>query len=423
MKLLVTLEWITQFIRELLFSKELLAEARRKETDFTRVRKMPFTDLMLFMINLVRTSSQVSLNRFFSDIKGAEIHMKQQSFSEARDKLRWEACQMLFSRTVDGVYLFGYAKWHDFRVLAVDGSKQQLPSDSKLRVLYGTSGRGSSAATGQSSVLYDVLNNIIVDARLEPMSTGERSLALMHIELLRELPSFGNELIIFDRGYASFDLMYSMSTGEKPIGFLFRLRSKFNVEIDKLPIGDHHFTLIQNDERCEVRVIKLRLDSGEVETLVTNLMDPDLTLDDFKALYYKRWPIETKFHELKHKLEIENFSGRTQNAILQDFFITAFLSNVVAIAAGEAQEVVDEERKDKDNLYTYKVNVNQAIGNFKDRYIKILLEKNLRKRRKASDDLINLLVESVVPERPGRSVPRNPNPRKSNFHFNKKSNC
>lgn len=419
----VTLEWITQFIRKLIHSKEFLESARKNSTDFTRTRKMPFTDLMLFMINLVRCSTQVALNRFFHDIKGTGIYMTQQSFSEARDKLRWEGCRMLFDHAVDGVYQFGYEKWHGYRVSAVDGSKQQLPSDNKLRILYGTAGRGDIAVTGQGSALYDVLNNIIIDARLEPMATSERALALMHIEHLRDLPSFSREFVLFDRGYASFELVKAMIQDPKPVTFLFRLRTKFDIKIDKLPVGDHPFTLVQGNESFAVRVVKFRLSTGEIETLLTNLPDVSLTLEDFKALYFKRWPVETKYNELKHKLEIENFSGRTQNAILQDFFISAFLSNIVAISANQAQQAADAERESKDNKYAYAININQAIGNFKDRYIQALIEDKPRKRAKKTSELLMLLISAVVPQRPGRSVPRNPNPRKANFHFNKKSNC
>ena len=254
------------------------------------------------------------------------------------------------------------------------------------------------------------------------MTKSERALALMHIEHLRSLPSFSREPLIFDRGYASFDLIQAMAH-DKPVTFLFRLRTKFDVKIDRLPVGDHPFTLVQGKDSCEVRVVKFKLSTGETETLLTNLQDDGLTLDDFKELYFKRWPVETKYYELKHKLEAENFSGRTRNAILQDFFITAFLSNIVAIGVNQAQQAADTVRQDKENKYEYNINVNQAVGNFKDRYIQALIEEKPRKRAKKTTTLLKLLIASVVPLRPGRRIPRNPNPRKAHFHFNKKSNC
>jgi hypothetical protein len=99
------------------------------------------------------------------------------------------------------------------------------------------------------------------------------------------------------------------------------------------------------------------------------------------------------------------------------------LSNIIAIAKLEAQPSVDAARKEKKNKYRYKVNVNHAIGAFKDRFIQALLEPNPEIRSTKTDELIKLLCKHVVPERKGRSIPRNSSPRKARFHHNMKSNC
>ena len=94
----------------------------------------------------------------------------------------------------------------------------------------------------------------------------------------------------------------------------------------------------------KVRVIKFMLGSGEEEMLITDLFDEDMGVDDFKKLYFMRWPVETKYDELKNKLEIENFTGWTKKAIEQDFYATMYLSNIAAAARWEAQGIVDNER-------------------------------------------------------------------------------
>jgi hypothetical protein len=142
----------------------------------------------------------------------------------------------------------------------------------------------------------------------------------------------------------------------------------------------------------------------------------------FKELYFMRWPVETKYGEVKLKLEIENFSGRTEIAVRQEFFITAMLSNIIAIARLESQSSADEARKEKKNKHKYKVNINHAIGMFKDRFILALLEPNPEERASQIEEIIKLLCKHVVPERKGRSIPRNPCPRKARFHYNMKSN-
>jgi len=373
------------------------------------------------MLNMVRQSTQTALDKFFELLGKDDIHMSQQSFSEARQKLRWEACRELMDASVRDVYSAGFSTWHGYRTWAVDGSKMQLPSDPALLEVFGAAGRGKSAATAQASCLYDVLNGIIADARLEPMATDERTIAVKHLCHLRSLETFGKELVILDRGYPSAELIELFQ--ELDVRFLMRVRKKFVLDMDAMPLGDHRYTMAVKRKQLPIRVVKFLLPGGETETLITDLTDKRMGTDAFKALYFKRWPVETKYNELKHMLEIENFSGRTKESVYQDFYITAYLSNMIAVAANETQPLIDDIREDKDNVYNYKVNKNHAVGAFKDRFIEAMLEPNPRKRFRVVRRILFLMAFHPTPSRPNRSVPRNPNPRKANFHFNQKSNC
>jgi len=401
---------------------KFLDSARNRPQDFTRNRKMPFKQLVLFMLNLVKNSTQTCLDLFFELLGQENLHMTQQSFSEARQKIRWEAFQDLFRTIVDHIYTGFYRTWHGYRVSAIDGSKVQIPDDQTLKDHFGTIGKGNTAATAQASALYDVFNNILMDAQIVPIKTDERELAARHIDALCGMPSFGKELTLFDRGYASFELIESLI--KRDINFLMRVRMKFNTTIDQLGEGDHRVGLKKSghEDIC-VRVIKFTLPSGEEEMLVSNLMDKRMGIKAFKKLYFKRWPIETKYDEIKNKLEVENFSGRTVDAVMQDFFITMYMTNVVAIACREAQVDVERAREEKENKYAYHVNVNHAIGTLKDRFILAMLEQNSWLRKKKVRRILLLLAEHAVPTRPDRSIPRNPVPRKAKFRHNRKSNC
>jgi len=305
----------------MIVDQEFLDSARKRPQDFTRDRKMPFKKLVGFMINMVKSSTQTCLDRFFEMIGQDDVHMSQQAFSEARQKIRWEAFRELFIAIVDHIYTGFYRTWHGYRVMAIDGSKTQIPDDPKLREFFGTAGKGGTAATAQASALYDVFNNILVDAQIEPIGTDERELAMRHIAVLSEMPSFEKELILFDRGYASYELVDAMTS--RGISFVMRVRRKFSVDIDRLEEGDHSVTLRKKGRRgIRVRVIKFTLSSGEEEALITDIIDSRMGIKAFKGLYFFRWPIETKFDEIKNRLEVENFSGRTVEAIRQDFFIT-----------------------------------------------------------------------------------------------------
>jgi len=130
-----------------------------------------------------------------------------------------------------------------------------------------------------------------------------------------------------------------------------------------------------------------------------------------------------KYDETKNKLAIENFSGRTLNAVRQDFFITMYMSNVTAVAYWEAQIDVEDTREVKGNKYSYNVNVSHTIGTLKDRFVMVLLEANPRLRRKQVRRIIFLIKEHPVPTRPDQSLPRNPTFRKAMFRHNRKLNC
>ena len=399
-----------------------LNRSRIKPQDFTRNRKMPFSKLIFFMLNTAKSSIQTRLDNFFENVLKENVHMSQQSFSDARQKIKHTAFLELFAAGVSIIYDGYYDTWNGYRLSAIDGSKMQLPDDPKLRRFYGTMGADNSAATAQASALYDVLNNVLIDVRIAPLRTDEMTLAMRHIDTLCSLASFIRECILWDRGYASFELIETLKN--RGISFVMRVKRGFSKAVDQLKHGDHTVALQKRGhEDIRVRVLKFELSSGEEETLITDIVDASMGIEDFKKLYFMRWGVETKYDELKNKLQVENFSGRTPKAIVQDFYCSMIMSNAVAVACWDAQQIVDEQREDKDNKYEYHVNVNHAIGVFKDRFIRAMLETNPRKRAREAKRILFLLTKNAVPTRPDRSVPRNKAPRRAKFRHNRKANC
>ena len=385
---------------------------------------MGFKNLVYFILNMVNESSQNALERYFA-MKGEDTYMTQQAFSLARQKIKWEAFRELFDYGVD-VHYKNYAedirRWKGYRVSAIDGSKLSLPNDKALRVYFGSSGPGKGSPIAQGSALYDVLNDFVMDARIEPLTTDERTLAELHINHLQGLESLEEwkELLLFDRGYPSIELINGLT--ERKIHYVMRVREKYSTEIDGLSCGDHLMMLGSGEDQILVRVIKFRLKSGEIERLITDIMDKGIRIKEFKELYFKRWSIETEYDVLKKKLEVENFSGRLVDNIRQDFYATMILTNLAANFYEEGQEAVERKQKDKRNKWRYQVNVNHEIGVMKDRLIKTLLEEDNKKRGELFDALIELLQKRLIPIRPNRSIPRT-TPRKARFHHNHKSNC
>lgn len=56
--------FIIEKLKEVIFSKEIILEYRKSETDFTRKRKQPFGQMLLFMFNLVKKSLVIEIDNF-----------------------------------------------------------------------------------------------------------------------------------------------------------------------------------------------------------------------------------------------------------------------------------------------------------------------------------------------------------------------
>jgi hypothetical protein len=383
---------------------------------------MAFEELMLFMLNSYNCSTQCGLRRFFATIR-QQLPMKQQSFSEARKKIKASAFLEIFRLSVDVLSKSCKSTWHGFLVFAIDGTKIALPQDEDKVLLnhYGGTGANASSPTAQGSIMYDILNNVIYDALITPLSVDERTLAIRHLKnVLANISSKKKILIIFDRGYPSFELIKILE--DLGIKYLMRVKTKFNTGIDAQSEPDGYVRLAKDGEFLDVRVIKFTLDSGELEMLITNIDDGRLGVNAFKKLYFMRWSIETKYDFVKNKLQLENFTSRTIKGVKQDFYTIMYLTNVAAAAAHDAQLKADAARLGKNNKYEYCVNMNELIGILKDRFIAALLVDSDEKRTKVIEDILNEIASNVVPNRSNRSVERNPNPRKTKFHHNQKVN-
>ena len=225
--------------------------------------------------------------------------------------------------------------------------------------------------------------------------------------LIEDLEQKGlkKDLILFDRGYLGGPFLGYLGTSN--IHFLMRVKSNEDKQILAAQEPDQIITYIATKEATiTIRVVRFPLDSGEEEVLVTNLLDEDLSLDDFKKLYFRRWGIETKFDELKNRIEVQNFSGETPIAIEQDFYASIYLSNMASLAKREANEAIEERNNGKELKYDYQTNTNILIGKLKDKLILMLLEPDPDKRAAEYHRIMERISANVVPIRPDRKNPR-----------------
>ena len=163
--------------------------------------------------------------------------------------------------------------------------------------------------------------------------------------------------------------------------------------------------LFFKNKAIKIRLIKVLLESGEVEMLVTSLLNQTkYPLGEFKDLYFKRWGIETLYDKLKNKLLIEQFTGYAEASILQDFYCTLFLSNIQSLLTSEANDEL-KMNNIKDTKYEYKINTNLSIGFIKTRLIELFSEQNHTEN--TLTELEALFIKNLIPIRPNRTFKRN----------------
>ena len=156
------------------------------------------------------------------------------------------------------------------------------------------------------------------------------------------------------------------------------------------------------------------------QILLTNIFEDDFTPEEFKELYHLRWGIETKYDDIKNKLEIESFSGTSPLAVRQDFFATMFLNNLASMMIAENADEIDRLHNSGQNKYQYKANVNTVISVLAEKVVQLFIVSN-RERKKILKFIYSEIQHSVVPIRPGRSNPRFRKHKSSHFSQNQKS--
>jgi hypothetical protein len=400
---------------------QLLNNFRVSKKDFTRVRKQTFTTTLLFMMNFLCKSLSLEIENFISHIRSFPGYtsfswFSKSAFVQCRKKINPEVFKYLSNRLTEEFYTDNddsIKLWNGFRLLAIDGSVLTLPDTKELENIYGRTKNQSETGVIQArvSVLYDVINNFVLDGSLSTVSTGENAMALKHLDY-----STNGDLIIYDRGYPSFNLINEHY--DRGIEFLIRTKISFNnatrefyesglssdiVRIypgKNIKLSDKPYT---KDSYRVVRLVRVQLKSGETEILITSLMDPEKFPNQlFKKLYYMRWGVETFYDELKNKIKAEHFSGYSQHSIMQDFYAALFVSNVQSLIVRDINEELAKESEG--NKYQYKVNTNISYGFLKDRVITLFFSN--KDMATITVELKELFKKHTIPIRPNRKFER-----------------
>ncbi len=381
-KLLTT---ILQSSNELITSESFLTKHRIGNA-FTRSGKLSFTNLIYFILQSAHKSIQINYSTFLNGfLPETPPFVSKQAVSKARQGISHKAFLELFRLSVEQFYSrsANLHTWNGFHIYAVDGSTIQIPESEENYMVFGGNPNktGKISPLASTSVLYDVMNNILVDVSFHVYRYNERESAKAHMNFL---PGFPHSIIVFDRGYPSEDMFRFLNSR----GILFLMRAPKTFKKAVFEQNDVLFTYPSSDnhESLTLRSIHFLLNDGSTEYLVTNLMPEQMESEKFPELYRLRWGVESKYRELKNRLEIEAFNSVKPVSIQQEFFAAMYLSNLAAIIKSEADLKVTASA---DNRHDYQPNRSYILNRIKNYIIHLL---------RSSSSACNKMISQIVEE-------------------------
>ena len=421
-----------QKFSESLSDPELINYARQiGKNTFSRKRKMPLKDMLLCCLSKKGLTTAFELRNYFKEKGDFSMQLSIQGYLQQRKRLNPEIFPYLNRNYLMDFYHSDEPKlWKGYLLIAIDGSKVEVPNSKENRETFGNSGNQHSK-TGQVRALvsgmYDILNHFYLDIEIEHISVSENELAKRNLKHLREMEIRRPVLAVFDRGYPSLEFIDFLE--KEGIHYLMRLSSNdYKAERKQMQSADDKVILKHSSARLQkirkkhpeqyehmkkkgkttVRISRSAIPSGNELALVTDLPDT-IAAEELAGLYYQRWEIEKKYHTLKNKMKFESVTGKSSVYVYQDFWAQVLVYNMVQDIRNSADEEAASSGRKNGNKYPMHTNENIAIGLFKESMLKILLEQEEKKRIQKLNELQEEMERYVVPKRERPSKERRKN--------------
>lgn len=345
-------------INDLISDTSFKERFRFSPKDFTRKRCLTFETTVFSILDLTKKSLQIGLNALSMQFK---VHpVTKQAFSLARQKISHIAFKVLNEKVVQTFYKEGMIKLYKgkYLLLAIDGSTLHLPNTEELSDHFSKAHNAvSESVVARTSILYDVLNKIILDVQLVSYNSSEKVMALEHIKWLVEFQSKMKRrvILLFDRGYPCIGLFLLLR--DLGIDFICCAHSTKNKsitdqlekdQIDKEVVAAGDTRKKRQSARTWLGVEQgVQISNWEYELrgvrrkdkiLLTSLKDHNkFKIKEIHKMYSKRWGVETAYRTIKIDTLVENFSGKKMIVILQEVYVTTLMQNLARILANDLE--------------------------------------------------------------------------------------
>lgn len=406
--------------------------------DFSRSRNI--SPRLLIMAILAMQGN--TLEKELLDMK---LPITPSGFSQKRAKLKAKMFRDILSRFNELCADLDTATYRGYVLTAQDGTAYNLPlcvideCGEKYRVSAPKSAVGYYAQT-KFVLMYDLLNRVYVD-----MAESADEVGVLY-KMLYQRKYDKPTILTLDRAYGSYNALAHLTTCSPNLRFILRLKQDKTAlrSIMALPMQEldqdltvELVTSQRNEDKAagriymstgtkkegktnspktritrwdfadradengvytlKFRVVRVLLDTGEYETLATNLPREEFDADAVKDIYRMRWGIETSFRELKHSVGMIRTHSKKMNSIMQEVYAALILQN----AANRISRAV--EIKQPAGKHKYAVNQKMAT-NITRRYLR---DQMYGKGHMRGADVMRLMAEYKVAVIPGRRRVRN----------------
>jgi hypothetical protein len=186
--------------------------------------------------------------------------------------------------------------------------------------------------------------------------------------------------------------------------------------VKKIYASEEPETFILSEDWPMIRILQFDLSSEERELLMTSLTDyNNFTQEDLSNVYCGRWSsMEEGYKRQKVTMQMENFSGKTVEAINQEYWATLTIGNLIEMGCIEI-----EGHWIPGNLPKRQVNRSVVFGSTRDETMEILLGE--RSSDECSERFEKIARRSMVKVRPNRKFSRDKVGKPKNHHVYRRS--
>lgn len=395
------------------------------ERDFTRNRKITFSDAIHFMIEFQSKSLPNEVLDYFGHTLAAP---SASAYIQQQQKILTQAWDFLFHSFVNECSILHTPTYRGYRLLACDGSDVNVyrnPSDEETYIHEGEKGYNMI----HINALYDLLNHTYCDFTVQGKKKLHERQALN--SMVDRYHASAPAIFIADRGYESFNVFaHLIQKGQK---FVIRMKdissngilSNYdlpNHEFDEyietvltrrhtretkgrpeiyttLPASTDFDFLEESDYfKIRFRIVRFQLDDGSYTCVATNLPEDEFSPVEIKHLYRLRWSEETSFRKLKYTIGLINFHSRKKEFIIQEIYARMILYNFCELVTNHAVVITRANTK-----HTYKINFATAVNVCRS-YLKAGGDEN---------EMMLLIQRHLTPIRPDRTYPLNLRPKRN----------